>query len=94
MNYLRRTKVDNFKIEDSVKLDEIILKKDNIISIEKYFSNNSEIELNDRKLELFLNGVNLTFELNNGIYRIYNAKKEFIGIGIVENKLLKRDVIL
>ena len=49
--------------------------------------------LENRKLELFLNGVKLTYKLNDGIYRIYNNDK-FIGLGIVENELLKRDIVL
>ena len=38
-------------------------------------------------------GVKLTYKLNDGIYRIYNSDK-FIGLGIVENELLKRDIII
>jgi len=37
--------------------------------------------------------VQLSFELEDGIYRIY-SNQNFIGIGIVKNKLLKRDVIV
>lgn len=97
MKELTRTKVNNFKIEESVTIDEI---KENsqvvfnkIISIEEIFENKQEINLNDRKKELFLNGVRLTFEQPNDIYRIYN-NNQFIGLGIVENNLLKRDVIV
>ena len=35
----------------------------------------------------------LTTIEENDIYRIYN-NKQFIGIGIVENKLLKRDIVI
>ena len=48
---------------------------------------------NDRKLQLLLNGVKLTYNAKDEIYRIYNNKK-FIGIGIIQNNLLKRDIIL
>ena len=65
----------------------------NFISIENYFKNNEIIELNENKLRLFLNGVKLTFNLVDGIYKIY-FDKNFIGTGIVSNKLLKRDIIL
>ena len=91
---LRRILVDNFKIEESILLDEILSKKDNIITIEQYFSNLNKLVLDNRKLELFLNGVKLTFKLDEGIYSIYNEKKEFIGIGIIDNNLLKRDIII
>ncbi len=94
MSYLKRTMVDKFKIENSIKIDELLHKKNNIITIEQYFSYLSSIVLNNRKLELFQNGVKLTYNLANGLYKIYDQNNNFIGIGIVENKLLKRDIIL
>lgn len=91
MKELQRVKVDNFTIDNSVKIEK--LTENNIISIEEVFENYQKIDLNDRKLELFLNGVMLTVELNDGLYRIYN-KQKFIGLGIVKNKLIKRDVVI
>lgn len=97
MKELSRTKVDKFTIEKSITIKEIKenLEKVNktIISIESLFIQKEKIILNDRKKELFLNGVRLTIEKPNDIYRIYN-KNEFIGLGIVENNLLKRDVVI
>ena len=91
---LERIQVDKFNIEDSVKLDELSEEFCNIITIEQYFNYLEKITLNNRKLELFLNGVKLTFELPNGIYNVYNSNNEYIGLGIVENQLLKRDIII
>ena len=91
MKELKRTKVDNFDIANSVKLQN--LSEKNIISIEEIFKNYPKVDLNDKKLELFLNGVQLTFELNDGIYRVYN-KNNFIGLGVVKNKSIKRDVVI
>lgn len=95
MEELQRIKVNNFKIEDSVLLDDIALEnvEENLIKIEKVFKEKDKIELDNKKLELFLNGVKLTYDLPKDIYRIYN-NKQFIGIGIVENKLLKRDIVI
>ena len=107
MKELKRTEVGEFNIKDSITIEELEniiknynLKKDNIknninnfISIENYFKNNEIIELNENKLQLFLNGVKLTFNLVDGIYKIY-CNKKFIGTGIVNDKLLKRDIIL
>ena len=97
MKELTRTKVDSFKIEDAITIDEIkensLIVNEKIISIEKIFMDKPEINLNDRKKELFLNGVRLTFEKPNDIYRIYN-NNEFIGLGTIEDNLLKRDVII
>lgn len=52
------------------------------------------IILEDTKLRLFLNGVNLKTDKINGVYKIYNEAKEFIGTGEIINSKLKRDVIL
>lgn len=95
MKELQRTKVDNFKIEESIKIEELdnIDIKNKIVPIEKIFEKVSKIDLNARKLELFLNGVMLTYNLKDGVYRIYNDGK-FIGIGTLQNKLLKRDIVI
>ena len=42
---------------------------------------------------LFLNGVKLSFNLKDGIYKIY-SNQQFIGIGVVKDKLLKRDIVI
>lgn len=95
MASLERLKVGKFMLEDSISIDN--LENDNIethiIPIEEIFKNSDKIELNYRKLELFLNGVKLTYNLPNSIYRIYN-NEQFIGIGVIENKLLKRDIVI
>ena len=91
MKELIRTKVDIFKIEDSCKLDDISLNK--IITIEEIFKDKEKIVLSNEKLQLFLNGVNLMYSLKDNIYRIY-SKEKFIGLGIINNKLLKRDVVI
>ena len=95
MEELQRTKVNNFKIEDSILLDDITLEnaEKNMIKIEEVFKEKDKIELDNKKLELFLNGVKLTYNLPNSIYKIYN-NEQFIGIGVIENKLLKRDIVI
>ena len=91
MKNLERTKVDEFCIENSVKLDD--LSEKNIISMKEFCSNKyQKIELNNRKLELFLNGVKLDVTGENGVYGIY-CNKNFIGLGVVSGKLLKRDIV-
>ncbi len=100
MKELQRIKVGDFSITNAININEILENKnlkqileDKIITIEELFKNCKELSLENRKLELFLNGVKLTYKLNDGIYRIYNSDK-FIGLGIVENELLKRDIVL
>lgn len=93
MRNLCRTKVDEFDICNSIELEQLKNKNIPIITIEQVFNKNSLIELDDKKTQLFLNGVQLTFQKNNGVYRIYNNNR-FIGIGIINENLLKRDVII
>lgn len=100
MSSLQRVKVGRFSIENSITIDDLEKNikndsyiKNHFISIEKLFENEPNIELNNRKLELFLNGVKLTHDLKDGVYKIYSNNK-FIGLGTVKNNLLKRDVII
>ena len=64
-----------------------------IISIEEFFKDIPKINLDDKKTMLFLNGVKLKEDLENGIYSIYNNSK-YLGLGVIDNKNLKRDVII
>lgn len=96
MKELKRIQVGEFNIKDSItieKLENQEIVSNKFITIEKYFNDYEKIVLNERKLQLFLNGVQLTYELKDGIYKIYK-ENEFVGIGTVKNKLLKRDIIL
>jgi len=97
MKNLRRIKVDKFTMEKAISIEEI---KENpsqieskLISIEEIFNINEKVELNDEKLLLFLNGVKLTYNKNDGVYRVYNNNK-FIGLGIIKDNRIKRDVII
>ena len=101
MKELKRIQVGDFKIEDSIIIDELEKNFENdyfignvFISIEKLFCKSDNIKLDNRKLQLFINGVKLTQNYNDGIYKIYDKNEQFIGVGIIENKLLKRDIVL
>lgn len=50
--------------------------------------------MDSKRIELFLNGVNLKTDLKDGIYKIYNKDNMFIGTGEIKSKGLKRDVIM
>ena len=92
MKELKRTQVGEFKIEDAITIEELE-QNQTCITIENYFRQNKNINLNEKKLQLFLNGVQLTWPLPDGVYRIY-SNEHFIGIGTVKNNLLKRDIII
>ena len=96
MSGLERLQVGEFKIENAIKIDENTTKEyieEHIIGIEELFEKNPKIEINQKKLLLFLNGVKLNTEFEDGVYRIYSENK-FIGLGTVNKGLLKRDIIL
>lgn len=124
MKSLKRTQVGDFKIKDSITVEELnkIVENSNmantknneannkannkmsneidkkIISVEKIFEASPSIELDERKLKLFLNGVMLTQKYDDGVYKIYshesNNINQFIGTGTIKDNLLKRDIIL
>lgn len=95
MKQLKRTQVGEFKIEDSVQIEEIKSKEEAekyLITLEKYFSNKEDIKL--KEITPFLNGVQISYNLPDDIYKIYDKDGKFIGIGTIKNKLLKRDIII
>ena len=92
MKELKRTQVGEFKIEDAITIEELE-QNQTCITIENYFRQNKNINLNEKKLQLFLNGVQLTWLLPDGVYKVY-SNEHFIGIGTVKNNLLKRDIII
>lgn len=101
MEDLQRQEVGMFNIKDSITVEEL---EQNInskeffdkyfISIEKFFEEKEKIQLNEKGLNLFLKGVRLTRNIKEDLYRIYDINNNFIGIGIVEKNLLKREIIL
>lgn len=98
MSSLKRVLVDKFSIDMAIDFEDLEKIKDSIeeklITMEEVFSDLYKIKLNNRKKELFLNGVMLTFELEDGVYNIYSLQDEYIGTGTVKNNLLKRDIIV
>jgi tRNA pseudouridine55 synthase len=96
MKDLKRTQVGEFKIEDAIQIEELENRKyidTKFITIEKFFEKSENIKLENSKIKLLLNGVQLTYNVKDGTYKIYQ-EKQFIGIGTVKNKLLKRDIIV
>ena len=98
MKELNRTQVGEFYIKNSVtiaELEEKIKKNDlsNIISIEKIFENANKIDLEQKFLNKYLNGVGIEQNYEDGVYKIY-LNNEFIGLGIVKAQKLKRDLVL
>jgi tRNA pseudouridine55 synthase len=95
MKNLKRLQVGKFNIKDAVYIDDIDLKNvnDYLITLEEILRGIPCINLGEKKLKLFLNGVQLTANNIDGLYKIYVANK-FIGTGTIKKGLLKRDIIL
>lgn len=95
MKNLKRLQVGEFNIKDSVYIDVVNLENINnyLITLEDLLKETPEFNLNAKKLNLFLNGVQLTVKNGNGLYKVYVANK-FIGTGTIKNGVLKRDIIL
>ena len=93
MQELNRTRVGEFSINQACKIE--ILEKGNIpyISIEELMKDKEKISIENKRLQPFLNGIKLTMKRPDGVYRIY-CEQKFIGIGVVNQELLKRDIIL
>ena len=95
MKELRRVQVGEFLIKDSITVEDLQKNEDNkdFILSQKYFAKFRIIELSQEEARKFLNGVKLSSNKENGIYRVQSENK-LIGTGILENNKLKRDIII
>ena len=101
MTELTREKVGDFELEKSITIGEL---KENfknekflnkyVINIEEFFSSREKILLSPRSFVAFINGVKLFTDNQDGIYRIYDSNQNFVGIGTVNNGILKRDIVI
>lgn len=87
MTNLRRVQTGEFEIENAISVDEISEEK--VISIEKLFDKSIDVKNNMKKL---LNGMEIPVDLPDGLYNLY--ADEYVGIGKVQSKKLKREIIL
>lgn len=99
MKELNRLQVGEFYIKDAVTISEMKEKieagnLESIITIEEIFKNNPQIQLEREQIEPYINGVKINTKKTNGVYRIYKPDGTFIGLGIVENSKLKRDLVI
>lgn len=99
MKELNRIQVGQFELSQAITIEDIEKNKDNVefwnehvITMQKFFENYPVTELQERKLNLFLNGVQLTNNKPDGLYQI-KVNDDIIGIGKIRNNLLKREII-
>lgn len=93
MSALHRVQVGDFSIEQAITVEQLQEGKFSYITIEDLFQDKQAIELEEKRLQHFLNGVRLTMRKSDGVYRVY-VNGQFVGIGIVEDALLKRDIVI
>ena len=101
MKGLRRTKVGNFSLENAVSIEELeqhvgdsLWIKKKILTVEQVLKEYACIVLEEKKMHHFLNGVKISVSEPNGVYHVKDENGNYIGLGLVENQKLKRDVIL
>lgn len=97
MKELNRIQVGEFNIKDSITISQFEEKINNndfssILTLEELFSENKKINLDAENFNKYLNGVKINVDEKNGICRVY-WKNEFIGLGVIENNFLKRDIV-
>ena len=98
MKELQRTKVGMFLIENAITIEEFKKRIENndlsnIIPIEQIFELKDRIDLNNKLFNKYINGVQIKQDCNDDVYRIY-LNDQFIGLGTVKDKKLKRDLVL
>lgn len=99
MKELNRVQVGQFNLNQAITVEELEKNKENekflnqhLITVQNFFEKYSIVELKEEKLKLFLNGVQLTNNNDDGLYQI-KVNNIVIGIGTIKNKLLKREII-
>ncbi len=101
MSALVRTKVGTFTLEQAIDLENLKtllneeIESKYFIDIETAFKTYGAINLKtDNELKLFINGMMLVKKREDDVYRIYDKDNKFIGLGVVQNNILKRDIVL
>ena len=99
MKELNRVQVGQFNLNQAITVEELEKNKENekflnqhLITVQNFFEKYPIVELKEEKLKLFLNGVQLTNNNDDGLYQI-KVNNIVIGIGTIKNKLLKREII-
>lgn len=100
---LDRTSLGKFDIKDSYSISEIIENsKDKILSIEDTFNHFPKTRIAKQRVYYFENGVRITNNNPDGLYRVYSFEEEnkdneiedkFVGLGFNKNNLMKREYI-
>lgn len=87
MKELNRVQVGQFNLNQAITVEELEKNKENekflnqhLITVQNFFEKYSIVELKEEKLKLFLNGVQLTNNNDDGLYQI-KVNNVVVGIG-------------
>lgn len=98
MKDLDRIRVGDFSIENAVSISDIVTCKDfsclNFISIDDFFKEKCKVSFDDFLLRRFVNGVKVKVDVVDGVCRVYNADGDFVGVGVVNDGWIKRDIVV
>lgn len=90
MKELNRVQVGQFNLNQAITVEELEKNKENekflnqhLITVQNFFEKYSIVELKEEKLKLFLNGVQLTNNNDDGLYQI-KVNNIVIGIGTIK----------
>lgn len=84
---IQRTKCGDFSIDASYTLDDVKNGKFQIISLDSIFDYSS-INLSLSQKEKLLNGVLISFDASDGLYKTY-SNDEFLGVTEIKDNLMK-----
>ena len=93
MKDLKRTRIGNFKIEDSGRFIDLENTLEYIEGSSCEIRENIKINLNDRDYKKIINGVKIETDKKDGLINLYYNNK-FIGIGEIKNRNVKRKIII
>lgn len=85
--HIQRTKCGIFRLEDSETLQDLENGTINIIPLKDVFDYPS-IQMSEQDKVKLLNGVHISFQSEDGLYKLF-CDKEFLGIGQVNDNSLK-----
>ena len=92
MKYLRRLSQEKFLLNEALPIDQ--LTKNKIIKIEDAFSDYKKISLDQNQVKVFVNGGKIKLKKLPFIYRVFDEKDEFIGLGeLVQNHLKHKQLV-
>lgn len=94
MASLRRTFAGEFSVENAHSLEKVIAAGERgeaeslLLPLDKLFADCTELKLSAKQEKLFRNGVRISVKNQDGTYRLYSEKGEFIALAKVEQSLL------